>query len=145
MLSTRRTLRVEFGDCDPTGIVFHPHYLAWFDASVHALLRSAGVSLARLQEEFGIDGIPLAESRLKFHAPCRAGDEAVVETEVVAIHRCAFDLHQRLLKGDTLVVETFETRIWTVLDAEQKRIRAHPLPERMIKMLSGEEPSRAAI
>lgn len=145
MLSNRRALRVEFGDCDPTGIVFHPHYLAWFDASVHALLRSAGVSLAQLQEEFRIDGIPLAESRIKFHAPCRAGDEPVVETEVIAIHRCAFDLHQRLLKDDTLVVETFETRIWTIHDAEQKRIRAQALPEKMIRLLSGDAALRRAI
>lgn len=137
MLSNRRTLRVEFGDCDPSGIVFHPNYFAWFDASVHALLRAGGATLEQLLAEYGCDGIPLAESRIKFYLPSRSGDDLIIETTVTGIHRCAFDLHHRLLKDEALAVEVFETRIWTVYDTEQRRIRAQALPERMIQFFSG--------
>lgn len=32
MLINRRTIRIEWGDCDPAGIVFYPRYFEWFDA-----------------------------------------------------------------------------------------------------------------
>jgi len=137
MLSNRYPVFIEFGDCDPSGIVFHPRYFAWFDASVHALWRSAGFSLERLREKYGIDGIPLVETRAKFMAPSRSGEEAVVETTVTAIHRCAFDLHHRLLKGDEVAVEGFETRVWTALDPETGQIRARPIPPDIMDLLSG--------
>ena len=33
MLSNTRTLRIEWGDCDPAGIVFYLRYFAMFDIS----------------------------------------------------------------------------------------------------------------
>ena len=139
MLSNRRTVRVEFGDCDPSGIVFHPHYFSWFDASVHALLRAGGVTLERLRTEHRMDGIPLVESRIKFHLPSRAGDQLVLETTVIGIHRCAFDLQHRLLKDEALAVEALETRVWTAYDADRGRISALALPASVILILSGGE------
>ena len=138
MLSHSRTIHVEFGDCDPSGIVFHPHYFAWFDASVHGLLRAAGTTLEDLVDEFQIAGIPLAETRLKFHLPARQGDTLQLTTEVTAIHRCAFDLQHRLLKDGILAAEGSETRVWTAFDPAQARVRAQALPQRMLRLLSGQ-------
>lgn len=136
MLSNRRTVLIEWGDCDPSGIVFNPRYFAWFDASLHALLAKAGFTLSGLVAEYGIDGIPLVENRAKFHAPSRYGDTVTLETQVTALHRCAFDLQHRLLRGDTLAVEAWETRVWTAFDAEAGRVRARPLPPAVIQALS---------
>lgn len=138
MLSNRYKVFIEFGDCDPTGIVFNPRYFAWFDASVHALWRSVDLSLAQLMEKYGIDGIPLVDTRAKFMAPSRSGEELVVETTVAAVHRCAFDLQHRLLKGDIVAVEGFETRVWTAIDPETGRIKARPIPKDIIDLLSRE-------
>ena len=33
MASNARTVRIEWGDCDPAGIVFYPRYFAMFDHS----------------------------------------------------------------------------------------------------------------
>jgi hypothetical protein len=33
LLVNRRTLRIEWGQCDPVGIVFYPHYFIIFDTS----------------------------------------------------------------------------------------------------------------
>src|SRR5262249_5764600 len=45
MLANRRLVRIEWGDCDPAGIVYSPRYFAIFDASTTALIerRGAGV------------------------------------------------------------------------------------------------------
>ncbi|MGO9006307.1 MAG: acyl-CoA thioesterase [Beijerinckiaceae bacterium] len=136
MLSNTYKVFIEFGDCDPTGIVFNPRYFAWFDASVHALWRSVDLSLARLIEEYGIDGIPLVETRAKFHAISRSGEEVVVKTTVTAVHRCAFDLQHLLLKGEIVAVEASETRLWTAFDPEQVRTRARPIPQDIVDLLS---------
>lgn len=138
MLSNSQTVHVEFGHCDPSGIVFNPNYFMWFDFSVHALLARAGTSLKSLIEQFGIDGIPLVDNKAQFKAPSRWGDDLVIETRIAALHRCAFELRHVVRNGETVAVECSETRIWTTFDSEQGRIKAAPLPPQVIAMLSGE-------
>ena len=41
MLVNSRVVRIEWGDCDPAGIVYYPRYFAFFDASTSALLERA--------------------------------------------------------------------------------------------------------
>ncbi len=38
MFTNRRTVRIEWGDCDPAGIVFYPRYIAMFDHSTVLLI-----------------------------------------------------------------------------------------------------------
>jgi len=40
MLINTRIVRVQWGDCDPAGIVFYPRYFEWFDASTILLFES---------------------------------------------------------------------------------------------------------
>ncbi len=35
MLKNVHRIRVEWGDCDPAGIVFYPRYFEWFDRCTH--------------------------------------------------------------------------------------------------------------
>lgn len=136
MLTNKRTISVEFGHCDPSGIVYNPNYFIWFDLSVHALLASGGVTLKALMSEFGIDGIPVVEYKSKFLAPARWGDELIIETGIVALHRCAFDIQHRIFTGGELAVDCAETRVCTALDPQQGRVRARPLPEKLVEIFS---------
>lgn len=138
MLVNRRTVTVEWGDCDPNGIVFNPNYYAWFDAALHGLLKSVGLSLTRMMAEDGIDGLPLAENRTKFMLPARQDDVLTIETAVTAVNRCAFELTHRVFKDEALAVEYVETRVLTAFDAAAGRVKAHPLPAPMAALLSGE-------
>jgi len=138
MLSNSRTVIVEFGHCDPTGIVFNPNYFIWFDSSMHALLARAGIPFKSMIAQFGIDGIPLVDCKAQFKAPSRWGDELVIESRFSALHRSAFELQHTVRNGDAVAVEYAETRVWTVFDTEQGRIRAAPIPPAVIAMFSGE-------
>src|ERR1017187_5514616 len=40
-LRNTRKVRIEWGDCDPAGIVFYPRYFEIFDASTSALFERA--------------------------------------------------------------------------------------------------------
>lgn len=136
MLSNTRSVHVEFGHCDPSGIVFNPNYFVWFDFSVHALLASAGLTLKTMREEFGMDGIPLVDNKARFKAPSRWGDELLIETRITALHPKAFELHHTVRNGGVIGVECSETRVWTVFDAELGRIRAAAIPPRVIAAFS---------
>ena len=41
MLSNTRIIRVQWGDCDPAGIVYYPRYFEWFDACTILLFEKA--------------------------------------------------------------------------------------------------------
>ncbi|HLA20833.1 MAG TPA: thioesterase family protein [Pseudolabrys sp.] len=136
MLINKRTISVEFGHCDPSGIVYNPHFFIWFDSSIHALLACGGVTLKALMSEFGIDGIPVVDYKCKFLAPARWGDELLIETGIVGLHRCAFDIQHRIFNGSVLAVDCAETRVCTAVDPQQGRVGAHPLPDKLVEIFS---------
>jgi 4-hydroxybenzoyl-CoA thioesterase len=136
MLTNTRTVLVEFGHCDPSGIVYNPNYFAWFDSSVHALLTRGGLSFKAMVAEFGVDGIPVVEYRTKVLSASRWGDELLIESSIVKLHRCAFDIEHRVVNAGVVAVECAETRVLTSLDA-QGRARARELPEQLARLFSG--------
>lgn len=136
MLTNDRTVLVEFGHCDPSGIVYHPYYFMWFDSSVHALLARGGLSLKALIAEFAIDGIPVVAYRAKFLIPSRWGDELLVQSTVVGLRRSSFDIEHRVVNAGVLAVECAETRVCTGLDPGEGRVRARELPDKLAAALS---------
>src|SRR5882762_620340 len=54
MLKNRKTIRIDWGDCDPAGIIFFPRYFSYFDACTHALLEHAGCRQRDMQSAYGI-------------------------------------------------------------------------------------------
>ncbi|MEO0636810.1 MAG: acyl-CoA thioesterase [Pseudomonadota bacterium] len=77
-------ISVEFGDCDPAGIVFYPKYFAWFDACFQRWLRSKDVDQAAIQKAFGAVGTGLINVDASFRAPLRPGQLltlSILETE----------------------------------------------------------------
>ena len=82
MLVNRRTLRIEWGQCDPAGIVFYPQYLLIFDTSTGWLFERTGLKPLAMREKYGIVGMPIVEVGARFVMPCRFDDEVVVESEI---------------------------------------------------------------
>ncbi|MGH6665201.1 MAG: acyl-CoA thioesterase [Pseudolabrys sp.] len=127
-----RTVRIEWGDCDPAGIIFYPRYFEIFDASTSALFeRAMGVTKIQLLKTFNFAGYPLARTRARFLKPTRFGDDVTVDTSV-KFGRASFEIEHRLsLKGETCV-ECSETRVWVVRDAASGGIKSHPIPKEVL-------------
>ncbi|UFN47184.1 acyl-CoA thioesterase [Roseomonas sp. OT10] len=135
MLTHRRELTIEWGDCDPAGIVFYPRYFAMFDASTAALFeRALGLRKIEMLRRHDIVGIPMVDTRAKFSIPCAFGDRVVIESRVTAFRRSSFDVHHRLLRDDgALGVEGFETRVWVGRHPETPgAIKSRPIPAEVI-------------
>jgi 4-hydroxybenzoyl-CoA thioesterase len=136
MLINRRTIRIEWGDCDPAGIVFYPRYFEWFDACSAALFEAAGYPRADLVSKQGI-AIPMVDTRSRFLIPFRFDDELTVETTITRFGRSSFDIQHRILKGTDLAVECSETRVWSRIDLTgPERLKSQPIPEAVILALS---------
>ena len=136
-LVNRRTLRIEWGQCDPAGIVFYPNYLIMFDTSTGLLFARTGLSPSEMRKHYGIVGMPLVEQGTKFIAPCRFDDEIAIESEVGEWGRSSFTVRHHVMKDGDLAVEGFEKRVWAVLDPERPgRIKPEPIPREIMACLS---------
>jgi len=130
MLVNRRDVRIEWGDCDPMGIVYFPRYLAMFDDSTaHLFERATGMTKFKLVETYGITGFPMVDVRARFLVPSRYGDDIVIESTIAEFRRSSFDVRHRVLKSGELAVEGFETRVWVGRHAsEPGRFKSQPIP-----------------
>ncbi len=54
-LVSRRTITIEWGDCDPADIVFYPNYFRWFDASTANHFQAAGLPKTERSAKAKID------------------------------------------------------------------------------------------
>jgi 4-hydroxybenzoyl-CoA thioesterase len=138
LLTNTRKISVEWGDCDPAGIVWYPRYFEWFDASTAALFAAAGVSNNVMHKSYRIVGIPMVDTRARFFIPSKFEDELTIESTVTEFRRSSFDVHHRMLKNGQLAVEGFETRVWTVRDPDDpERLRSQPIPAEVIARFKG--------
>ena len=139
MLKNTRTIRIEWGDCDPAGIVYYPRYSAMFDASTTALFeRALGMNKIEFTKHYGIVGYPMVSTSTNFFIPSRYGDEVSIETTVSEIRRASFDVAHRLFRGDKVAVEASETRVWSRLDPDDPtRIKSLKIPDEVVNRLKG--------
>jgi 4-hydroxybenzoyl-CoA thioesterase len=130
MFSNTRTTRIEWGDCDPAGIIYYVRYFEIFDVSTTMLFeRVIGMKKIQYLKAYNFLGHPVAETRAKFRVPTRFGDEVRIETQVVAVGRSSIKLEHRLFLGDTLAAEGSETRVWAVRDpSDPARVKSEPIP-----------------
>jgi 4-hydroxybenzoyl-CoA thioesterase len=142
MFSNRRTVRIEWGDCDPAGIVFYPRYLAMFDHSTVLLLEAAlGCNKHELYKTYDFDGYPMVEARARFLIPTRYCDEVVIETTVTEVRRTSLHVRHSLLKDGALAVEGFESRVWVVRDKQRPgRFKPQPIPAEIVARLKATAP-----
>ena len=134
MLVNRKTIHIEWGDCDPAGIVYFPRFFEYFDACTNALFERAGLPKHEMIEKYQILGIPLVEARAKFIVPSSFGDSVLVESRVTEWGKSSFSVQHKLFRGDVLAVEGFEKRVWTVrTPGEPKKIRSHAIPREVIE------------
>jgi 4-hydroxybenzoyl-CoA thioesterase len=131
MLSNTRKVRIEWGDCDPAGIIYYPRYFEIFDAATAALFeRALGITKFQMFSKLEFAGWPLVNTHARFLKPTRFGDDVTVET-TVKFGRSSFEIEHRLsLKGE-LCAECTEKRAWTVRDS-QGQLKSHPVPDAVL-------------
>lgn len=139
MFVNTRTILIEWGDCDPAGIVFYPRYFAMFDASTAALFAAAlGYNKHSMLKRFNAIGFPMVDTGARFLVPSKYGDVVTIETSVTKFGRSSFEIRHHLMRGPVLAIEAHEKRVWTARDPENlDNIKGVPLPLEVVDALSG--------
>ena len=131
----RRRFTIEWGHCDPAGIVFNSRFFEFFDWSAWLLFEAAlGVRPADLGRAYGILGIPLVDARARFLKPAKFNDAAEITSEVSEFRRSSFEVKHTISIGGELAVEGSETRVWAAQDPDNPvKIRTFPIPAAVIE------------
>jgi 4-hydroxybenzoyl-CoA thioesterase len=127
-IANSRTVRIEWGHCDPLGIIFYPRYFEIFDASTAALFESAlGIPKIKQLKTFGFAGYPLVRTQARFIRPTRFGDDVVIDSKI-SFGRSSFEIEHRLSRDGELCVECSEKRVWVVRDGSG-RLKSQAVPD----------------
>jgi len=132
------TVRVEFGDCDPAGIVWFPNFFRWIDAASRHFFAECGVPRwEETAQTLGVIGTPLVDTQARFVATASYGDTLEVRTSVREWRSKSFVQAYRVMRGDTLILECQEVRIFGGKHADG-RLRAMPVPDEIARLCGRE-------
>jgi acyl-CoA thioester hydrolase len=96
-------LRVRYAECDPQGVVFNAHYLAYFDASLTELWRAAFGSYQAMLDR-GVD-VVVADAQLSFRSPARFDEQLTLQIAVTKLGNTSITSSHRISRDGALVVE----------------------------------------
>ena len=138
-VSTSVTLKVPYYDVDLMQIVWHGHYLKYFEVARQALFKECGVDLQRYMEDTRYV-FPVVRSTIKHIWPLRFDDEFIC-TAVVreARVRIVLDFEIKLISNDKVCAKGWSEQV-AVLLPEMEMV--FQIPEEIQKALSGDEQLR---
>jgi 4-hydroxybenzoyl-CoA thioesterase len=139
MFAHTTRIEIQFGDCDPAGIVYYPNYFRYCDNATAALFAAA----LRMKKPdwlaaYGAAGIPMVDTGARFSAPSRFGELIDIHSEVTELGRSSFGIVHTMSRDGTGLVEVREKRVWVIRDAEGA-IRASPIPDAIREALGRTE------
>ena len=130
--TTLHRVTVQFGDCDPAGIVFYPNFQRWIDAASLSFFMQCGVPPWReLVKTRGIVGTPLLEISTRFVTAATYAEELDDRDPRRGVARQGVRAAPpRDARRHDLICEGRETRAFVRRDADNPdRLRAMPIPE----------------
>src|SRR5947209_7774122 len=95
-------LRVRYGECDPQGVVFNAHFLAYFDVGITELFRAAFGSYKAMVDR-GVEFV-VAEAALRYYRPARFDEELTLEVTITRLGTTSMTSSYRVLRDDDLLV-----------------------------------------
>ncbi|MCM2294607.1 acyl-CoA thioesterase [Allorhizobium sp. BGMRC 0089] len=121
---------LRFGDCDLTGIAYHPAYLSMLVDVNEAMFASTGTSWKDLFAR-GM-GIPVVTMNLTFIKPAVYGDVLDFSVHVRAIGRSSLDLETDVRVGESMIWTVRQRLVLTSTEDHKSR----PWPEEIRAGLS---------
>jgi YbgC/YbaW family acyl-CoA thioester hydrolase len=104
-------VQVQWGDCDPAGIIFYPTYFRWIDAATWNLFAEVGYDARRLRTEHR--AMPLVAADCQFRHPAEQQDRAEVRSRILRWGGKSFVVGHDVVREDgILLAQGHETRVW---------------------------------
>jgi len=111
-------IRVRFNEVDSWGMVWHGHYIAWFETGRSALLSKFQLS----PQDFTRMGYvaPVVDLKCSYKEPARLDEEIIIRTTVLKPTKAALTFQFEVLrkKDRKLLVTGEETQVLLTLDGK---------------------------
>jgi len=122
-------VHVQWGDCDPAGIIFYPTYFRWMDAACWAMFADAGYDAKRMRAEHL--AMPLVSADCQFLYPAEQGDRCEVRSRIVEFGGKSFVVGHEVWREDGMALARgTEKRVWGKFDSGPgTRLRGVEIPE----------------
>jgi acyl-CoA thioester hydrolase len=135
MIFDETEIRVRFHEVDSWGVVWHGHYIAWFEVGRSALLNKFQLSPLDFTRLGYI--APVVDLKCSYKEPARLGDEIILRTTVLKPTKAALTFQFEVLrKGDRrLLVTGEETQVLQALDGRLLYYIPLDLQERLQSLL----------
>jgi len=137
-LTIRHEVTVEWGDCDPAGIVYYPAYFRWSDQATARLFIAAGLTRDNIGTGQWTEGPPLVKAECSFRRSSQPGEKLIVESHVSRFGNSSFTISHvfRDATGE-IAAEGVETRIWAKKDGDARSLTAVTIPDNVRRGLGG--------
>jgi acyl-CoA thioester hydrolase len=96
-------LRVRYAECDPQGVLFNAHYLAYVDHTITELWRAAYGGYQAMLDR-GVD-IVVAQANLRFMGSARFDDEIAIEARVAHLGNTSLVTEYRFMRDREVLLE----------------------------------------
>ncbi|MBL0420845.1 acyl-CoA thioesterase [Ramlibacter sp. AW1] len=107
------SVRVEFGDCDPAGIVWFPNFFRWIDAASRNFFVECGLPpWHEAERTLGIIGTPVVDTHARFRKTASYGDTLQVAVSIAEWRGKSFVQRYRVTRGEDAIMECDEVRIF---------------------------------
>ena len=145
MLTWWREHAVLWGECDPFGLVYYPHMLAWLNDVEHDLWRALGHPIedmiARDRTTF-----VMGEVAFRFTGPARYGEPVMIFLRLDGLGRSTLKWSTRVVHGASAapVCEGTATRVYARIQ-DDGGLRAATITPALRELLGAPPPPRAPL
>lgn len=119
--AVEHSIRVRYAETDRMGIVYHAHYLVWFEIGRTEFCRAAGIPYRQMEEE-GIL-IPVTGVDCKYRRSARYDDDVTIRTRMGDVGSRGLTFFYEVLgAGGSLLAEGSTRHLFTDLGTKPIRI-----------------------
>lgn len=125
-LSNRTEVLVRFNEADPLGIVWHGHYIRYFEDGREAFGNMHGIGYLEVYKKGFV--IPVVSVHCEFKRSLRYGDRVIVETKYIPCDAAKLKFNYRLFNAVTgeLVATGYSVQVF--LDKEGSTLQLNNPP-----------------
>lgn len=115
-------ISIYYEDTDLSGVVYHANYLRFMERGRTEFFRLAGISKMAGLEEDEPTAWAIRSITVNYHRPARLDDAVTVRTILTALSGARMKAIQKVMCGDTLLVEARIEACITTLTGKARRL-----------------------
>ena len=125
-LSNRTEVLVRFNEADPLGIVWHGHYIRYFEDGREAFGNMQGIGYLEVFKQGFV--IPIVNVECSYKRSLRYGERVIVETKYIPSEAAKLKFTYRLFNADTNELVATGSTIQVFLDKEGSTLQLNNPP-----------------